>query len=129
MAFFGVVDVVVLVVVALGLRSWLHAGESVVLTVFFVMVLYPFFVPPDPRNYPLIRGRRSSGAVRIAAGVVFLFFGGWAAIGAVLDIIEGPTAEYVLEGIVFIMGLTALGGLSVWSGRKRLRVTPPAPQL
>ena len=128
-AFFGVVDVVVLVSVALGLRSWLHAGGSVVLTLFFVMVLYPFFVPPDPRNYPLIRGRRSSGAVRIAAGVVFLFFGGWAAIGAVLDIIEGPTAEYVLEGIVFIMGLTALGGLSVWSGRKRLRVTKPAPQL
>jgi hypothetical protein len=127
--FFGVVDVVVLVVVALGLRSWLHAGESILLTFFFVMVLYPFYAPSDPRNCPLIRGRRSSGGVRIAAGVVFLFFGGWAAIGAVREIIEGPPAENVLEGIVFIMGLIGLGGLFVWSGGKRLRVPPPAPHV
>lgn len=117
--FFGVLDVAVLWIVASGLRSWLHAGEAVLLTAIFLMFLYPFYVPVPPDKF-LLRRRRLAGFVRIAAGSALLFLSGWFLVDAAVAVPRGPLPEYFLEAIVFVTGLAAMGVLFVRSGRKRL---------
>jgi hypothetical protein len=40
-----------------------------------------------------------------------------------LETIGGISSAYFAEGIVFVTGLIAMGGLFLWSGKKKLRDT------
>ena len=71
MIFFGAIDVVVLAVVAAGLRSWLHAGESVLLTIIFLLLMYPLFATVPSRAAPFIH-ERFRGIAGVVSGLTFL---------------------------------------------------------
>ena len=118
---FAAIDVVILRIAATaaGPRSWLHAAESLTLTVVFLLLLYPFFVPVPVESSS--RQRRPSGITRIVSGLLVLFLSGWGLLGAALEFEQGIVPEYALEGIAFLGGLTAMGALLVWRGWQRRR--------
>ncbi len=121
---FAATDIVILAVAAAGLRSWFHGGGSVVQSFVYLLLLYPFFArTPVAESWP--RHERSSRIARIVAGVAILFLSAWILIGGIVEYLRGVSMpEYVLEGVVFTMFLTATGALLVWRGWQRRRGEP-----
>jgi len=117
---FGAIDGIILTAVAASQRSWLHVADAVVLVAIFLMSSYPFFVPVPLTEFAR-RPPWSGGVVRIVIGSAALFVGGWAVVGALLETTRGISSEYFAEGIVFVIGLIAIGALLLRSGRKKLR--------
>src|SRR5712692_2289200 len=122
---FGAIDGIILAAVAASQRSWLHLAGAAVLAAIFLMSFYPFFAPVQTSELRP-SAPRSAAIARIAVGSAILFAGGWALVGAVLETIGGISSAYFAEGIFFVTGLIAMGGLFLWSGKKKLRDTTKA---
>src|SRR5947199_7464132 len=118
---FAAMDAIALATAAAGLRSWFHGGGSVVQSFVYLLFLATFFVPiPSRESTP--REQRFSSTARIVAGIVVLFLSGWILIGGVVEFVRGvELSDYILEGTVFAVFLTAMGGLLVWRGWQRRR--------
>ena len=118
---FAAIDVTILTLSAAGLRSWFHGGGSVVQSFVYLLFLATFFVPIPPRESTL-REQRFSSTARSVAGIVVLFLSGWILIGGVVEFVRGvELPDYILEGTVFTMFLTAMGAMLVWRGWQRRR--------
>ncbi len=129
---FAAIDVIILAIVAAGLRSWFHGVGSVVQSAVYLLFLAAFFVHTPPSE-PLARNQRFSSTARIVAGMSILFLSGWFVIGAIDEYVRGvPPPESILEGSVFAMFLTAMGAILVWRGWQRRRgmtwATLPPPK-
>jgi len=103
------------------MRSWFHGGGSVVQSFVYLLFLAMFFVSIPPRE-STPREQRFSSTARIVAGIMVLFLSGWILIGGVVEFVRGvDLADYILEGTVFTMFLTAMGAMLVWRGWQRRR--------
>ena len=119
---FAVIDVVILVIVASGLRSWFHGAGSVVQSVVYLLFLAMLFAHIPSSEPPLLRNQRFSGTARIVAGIAILFLSGWILVGGIVESVRGvDMPDYILEGIAFEAFLTATGALLVWRGWQRRR--------
>jgi ribosomal protein L40E len=117
---FAAADIVILLITAAGLRSWLHGAYSVGESGFYVLLLSAFFFARVPMDGSQALLERSSGTWRIAAGIVLLVVSGWAIIGAVYEFVTGVEwSDNVLEVVLFVMFLTSMGALLVWRGWQR----------
>ena len=93
---FAVIDVVILVIVASGLRSWFHGAGSVVQSVVYLLFLAMLFAHIPSSESPLLRNQRFSGTARIVAGIVILFLSDWILVGLRLttpSLIDRPLAQ------------------------------------
>src|SRR5204862_5714488 len=78
---FAVIDVVILVIVASGLRSWVHGAGSGVQSVVYLLFLAMLFAHIHSSESPLLRNQRFSGTARIVAGMIRLSVSGWILVG------------------------------------------------
>src|SRR5438046_10425227 len=92
---FAAIDVIILAIVAAGLRSWFHGVGSVVQSAVYLLFLAAFFVHTPPSE-PLARSQPCAGTARIWAG--------WS--------IRFPSGRLVLGGVGEAVGGCASGGLS-----------------
>src|SRR5947208_14908440 len=82
---FAVIDVVILVIVASGLRSWFHGAGSGVQSVVYPLFWAMLFAHIPSSESPLLPNQRFSGTVRVIAGIVILFLSGWIIVGGVAE--------------------------------------------
>lgn len=112
---FGMIDAIAIAVIAIGWRPWIHAVGTILISTVFVLLLWAFFVPAPPQR-PVPRRERFAGWARLLAGGLLLFVSGWFLVGFLEGLERGNLPDNVLEGLVFITGVIAMGALLMRRG-------------